>query len=308
MSPRDGTLDLVVVGAGPAGLAAAVIARSLGLSARVFEQAATAGGQLLGNPTPIPDCPGVEAPTGPALAAGLRAHVDRAGAVIDTGVAVHAVDLETGRITTNRGAVDARFVILATGVRPRTLGVPGERAEHGRGPWPAARAQGERYRGLPVVVIGGGDVALEEAAIFAQRGARVTLVHRGTHLAGRADFRAAVVENPAITVLTGTSLVGIEGEAAVTGARVVRAEETWVIPAAGVFICAGSAPNSELFAAQVETDPYGFVVTDVRQRTSATRGYAAGDVCAMSAWSVAAALGQAAAAVKDIERRVLAAV
>jgi thioredoxin reductase (NADPH) len=197
----------------------------------------------------------------------------------------------------------ARFVLLATGARRRTLGVPGERDELGRGLSPAARRYGDQFAGRTVLVVGGSDVALEEAALFSRVCDRVILAHRGTAFRGRADFRADVEREDRIDVRFGTTLLGIEGEPSVEAALLRGPSGPYREEVAAVVVCAGLAPNSELVASEVRTDPQGYVITDVQQRSSEARLYAAGDVCAGSAWSVAAAIGQAAIAVKDMERR-----
>jgi thioredoxin reductase (NADPH) len=296
--------DLLILGAGPAGLAAATVARALGLDALVLEGGARPGGQLLVTPTPIPDCPGLPASTGPALAEQLAAHLAQGGGAVRTGHHVERVDVREGVVTAGGEHHRARFLLLATGARPRRLGVPGERAELGRGPSPAARRYGDRYRDRAVLIVGGGDVALEEAVLFARAGARVILAHRGDGFRARRDFRSALEAEPRVDVRLRTKLCAIEGEPEVTRALLVGPEGPFHAEVGAVFVCAGLAPNSELVAGQVETDAQGFVVTGVAQRTSAGRLYAAGDVCSGSTWMAAAAIGQAATAVKEVERRI----
>ncbi|MDI1451925.1 FAD-dependent oxidoreductase [Polyangium sp. 6x1] len=307
LSPDDGALprelDVVIIGAGPAGISAAVVAQALKLRVALLEAGEKAGGQLLRNPTPILDAPGLDVPTGMAMADRLMDHLTRLGGQVRTGGSAARVHAASGEVEVSGELLRAKFLLLATGARPRTLGIPGESGALGRGPSPAARRFGDLYRGRTVLVVGGGDVALEEAALFARICERVFLVHRGSELRGCADFRAAVAAEPRIEVLLETTLLSIEGEAEVRGARLRGPEGAFDVKVDGVFICAGLAPNSELIRGQAELDAQGFVHTDIRQRTSAPRLYAAGDVCAGSAWSVAAALGQAAIAVKDMERR-----
>ncbi len=295
--------DLIVVGAGPAGLAAGITARALRLRAVVLDAGPEPGGQLLANPTPILDCPGIEANTGSELARKLRQHLERLGGEVRHAT-VQRLDAAAGTVELAGERLSTSTLLLATGARRRRLGVPGERDEPGRGLSPAARRYGPRFAGRPVVVVGGGDVALEEAALFARLCPRVLLVHRGTSLRGRPDFRAAVAADPRIEVQLETRLTAIIGDAeeveaaVLTGPAGERRVET-----AAVVVCAGLAPNSELVSGQIELDDAGAVRVDLRQRSSVARLYAAGDVCAGSSWTVASAMGQAAIAVKDIERR-----
>ena len=302
--PSRGEVDLIILGAGPAGLSAAVVAQVLKLRAITLDALDRPGGQLLRNPTPIRDCAGLDSPTGMELAGKLHDHLVRLGGEVKTGRHITRIDAERGEVDASGELLRARFLLLGTGARPRTLGIPGERDELGRGRCPAARRYGHLYRGKAVLVVGGGDVALEEATLFAENCERVTLVHRGSQFRGRPDLGALVASNPRIDVRMNTALTAILGDDEVLGARIEGPSGASRVEVAGVFICTGLAPNSELLRGQIDMDPLGYVVTDVRQRTSAPRLYAAGDVCARSAWSVAAAIGQGAAAVKDMERRI----
>jgi thioredoxin reductase (NADPH) len=273
------------------------------MRALVLEAGDQPGGQLLRNPTPLLDCPGFELPTGETLARALTGHLTRLGGEVRTGLRALALDAARGEVTVPGATLRASFLLLATGGRRRTLGVPGEAPTLGRGIWPAARRHGEEFRGRPVLVVGGGDVALEEAALLAPITGRVILAHRGAEFRGRPDFQAAVRADPRIEILLGTQLLSIDGYPAVAGARLSGPGGERRVAVAGVLICAGNAPNDELVRGQAEADEQGFLRTDVRQRTSAPRLYAAGDLCSLSAWSAAAAIGQGAIAIKDIERR-----
>lgn len=298
-----GELDLIILGAGPAGLSAAVVAEVLKLRSITLDASDQPGGQLLQNPAPIRDCAGLDSPSGMALASKLHEHLTRLGGEVKTGRRIPRVDAARGEVVASGEILRARFLLLATGARPRTLKIPGERDEPGRGPSPAARSHGHRYKGKTVLVVGGGDLALEEALLFADICERVILIHRGSRFRARPDFRALVEASPRIEVRMNTALKVILGENEVKGAHLEGPDGAIDVEIAGAFICAGIAPHSELLQGQIDMDPQGYVITDVRQRTSAPRLYAAGDVCARSAWSVAAAIGQGAAAVKDMERR-----
>jgi thioredoxin reductase (NADPH) len=239
-----------------------------------------------------------------ALASQLHEHLTRVGGEVKTGRRVTRVDAALGEVEASGELLRARFLLLATGARPRMLNIPGERDELGRGSCPAARRHGHLYKGKTVLIVGGGDVALEEALLFADICERVLLIHRGSRFRARPEFQADVEASPRIEARMNTALVAIEGENEVNGARLEGPGGASRVEVAGVFICAGLAPHSELLRGQIDMDPLGYVITDVRQRTSAPRLYAAGDVCARSAWSVAAAIGQGATAVKDVERRI----
>lgn len=299
-----GELDLIILGAGPAGLSAAVVAEVLKLRSITLDAGNEPGGQLLRNPAAIRDCAGIDSPSGMTLASKLHEHLTRLGGEVKTGRRVTRVDAARGEVEASGELLRARFLLLATGARARTLNIPGERDEPGRGPGQAARSHGHLFQGKTVLVVGGGDLALEEALLFSEICDRVLLIRRGSRFRARPDFRAPVEASPRIEVHMNTALLAIEGEDKVKAALIEGPRGVSRVEVAGVFVCAGIAPHSELLRGQIDMDPLGYVITDVRQRTSAPRLYAAGDVCAHSAWSVAAAIGQGAAAVKDMERRI----
>jgi thioredoxin reductase (NADPH) len=191
-------------------------------------------------------------------------------------------------------------------VRARRLGVPGERELAGRGVHGSATKHARRYAGARAVVVGGGDAAVEEALILAREGAEVTVVHRRDELSARHDFRARAAADPHIRFVLGTRVEAIEGAGRVERVRLVGPDGPLALDADAVFPCVGVEPNNELVADLARLDALGYIVVDERQRTSTDWIYAAGDVTSHSAWSVAAAVGQGAAAVKDISRRIAA--
>jgi thioredoxin reductase (NADPH) len=297
-------LDLIVVGAGPAGMSAALWARELKLRFVALEDAARPGGQLHRVYNRVADYPGVAAPHGAALAGLFADHLRSQGVAIRTHSAATRVDAARRAVVADGEELTAAYLLLATGVRRRTLGVPGEAEFAGRGVCPSATRHAEEFRGERVLVVGGGDAALEEALILARVCERVTLVHRGERFRGRPDFRERVAADPRIETITGARLAAIEGGERVERARLSVAGVEREVPVAGVFVCVGVLPNTEVVAGELALDDAGYVPTDSRQRTSADRVYAAGDVCAGSSLTIAAAVGQGAAAVKDISRRI----
>jgi thioredoxin reductase (NADPH) len=305
-APAPDKLDLIILGSGPAGLSAATVARALGLRALLLEAAPRPGGQLLANPLPAYDCPGFNGLTGIDIATRLVEDLKRAGGALRTRCRIARVDPARGTVFLPGETLQARFLLLATGAKRRTLGVPGESDALGRGPSPAARRHAHLYRGRSVLIVGGGDVALEEALLFAEHCERVLLIHRSRSLRARPEFRDAIATHERIEVRMDTTLEAIFGEPMVSGAQIRSPSGAELVEVAGVFICAGLAPNSELVRGQVETDDEGFVRIDGHQRTSAPRLYAAGDICAGAPWQIATAIGQAAHAVKDMQRRIYA--
>jgi thioredoxin reductase (NADPH) len=297
-------VDLLVIGAGPAGMSAALWARRLDLEALVLDAGDRPGGQLWRIPGPVPDYPGLEPTLGADVAARFAASLAATDVSVRTGAVVERLDAVQATVELAGGErLSARFLVLATGVRPRRLGVPGESDVVGRGPAPVAYRHAPAFAGRRVLVVGGGDAALEEALLLAPVAEHVTVAHRGDRLTARPAFVDAVRRDPRIELRLGQRLVAILGDADVSGAELETTEGRIVIPVQGVFVCAGVQPNSELVRGQVDLDAAGFVRTGPMQRTSADRVYAVGDVCSGAALSIAAAVGQGATAVKDIQRR-----
>jgi thioredoxin reductase (NADPH) len=296
-------LDLVIVGGGPAGIAAALWAWDLKLRFAALDAGREPGGQLHRVYNQVADYPGVEAADGAGIARAFAEHLARHRVELRAGVAAERLDAESGAVEAGGVRLVARFVLLATGVRRRALGVPGEAELAGRGVCPSATRHAGEFAGRRVLVAGGGDAALEEALILAEVCDRVTLAHRGASFRARPDFRARVAAHPRIEVLFGAELRAIVGDGRVEGVRLNRAAADETLAVEGVFVCVGVEPNSEIARGQLGLDPAGYVVTDVRGRTSADRVYAAGDVRAGSSWTIAGAVGDGASAVKDVSRR-----
>ena len=297
-------LDLIVVGGGPAGLSAALWAWDLRLSFVAFDAGPVPGGQLHRVYNKVADYPGLEARDGAGIARAFADHLARHAVEVRRSSAVESVDAAAGVVVAGGERFAASFVVLATGVRKRRLGVPGEAELLGRGVCPSASKYAPEFAGKRVVVVGGGDAALEEALILAETCELVTLVHRGSEFRARPDFRARVAAHPRVRVLFGTRILAIEGRERVEGAVLDSEPGGPPVAVEGVFVCAGVEPNVELVRGQVELDRAGYVVTDVRGRTTADRLYAAGDVRAGSSWTIAGAVGDGAAAVKDVSRRI----
>lgn len=297
------SLDVVIVGAGPAGISAAIWAHTLKLRFAIVESAAVAGGQLLRVYNRVVDYAGMPSENGAALAERLRGHAGELGVAIRTGASVSSVDLERGVLKVDDAEVESRFVVLATGVRARSLGIPGEAAFVGRGVSPSASRYAEQFRDRRVLVVGGGDAAFEEALILAGVCREVTLVHRSATFSARADFRERVASDPRIHVIEFAELIEIEGADHVERVRLQVRGEGSALDVDGVFICAGVEPNSELVADQVEFDARGYVAVDTRMRSSNSLLYAVGDVRSGSSLTIAAAVGEGATAIKDIQRR-----
>lgn len=297
-------LDVAIIGAGPAGLSAGIWAHSLKLRYGLYESAGEAGGQLRRVYNRIVDFAGGTAENGSVLARRFIDHASELGVSIRRDSVVSGLDLTRGVLSVGTDEIEARAFVLATGVRARKLGIPGEADFVGRGVSPSASRFAEDFRGRPVVVVGGGDAAFEEALILAEVCPSVSLVHHSDAFRARLDFRARVAANPRIHVIAFAELHEIEGADEVERVRIAVRGESKTLDVSGVFVCVGVVPNSELVAGSVTLDKRGYVVVDSNMRSADDRLYAVGDVRSGSSLTIAAAVGEAATAIKNIQRSI----
>jgi len=293
-------IDIAIIGGGPAGLAAALYG-ARGRAETVVFESQLPGGQIITTDW-IENYPGMpEGLNGSRIAELMHAHAEKFGAQFRTFAAVEKIATERGGflITADGEESLARTVILATGARPLTLGIPGEAEFTGRGVSWCATCDGALYRGKVVAVVGGGDAALEEALFLTKFAERVHLVHR------RDEFRAArciqerAHANEKVEFHLSRTPVEILGEGGKVSALVLRAtaggpdEE---IAVAGVFEFVGVRPESELVAGLVELADGGWVKVDSSMATSYAGLFAAGDVTDTPLKQVVTAAGQGATA------------
>jgi thioredoxin reductase (NADPH) len=286
--------DLVIVGAGLAGLTAGLVGARFGLKLAIVDQG-TVGGQVL-NVEKIENFPGF-----PDGVAGF----DLGPIVMDQAAAAGAefvMDSVTGlevagdeRVVRCAGtALSARTVIVAAGSALKLLGIPGEAEFLGKGVSQCASCDAPFFVGKDVVVIGGGDSALDEAAVLAEHGAQVTIVHRGAEFSAQ---RAAIDRLGAnIQTLFETEVQAIGGTDTVSSVTLRTNGATRELPLAGVFVFVGLEPNTAFLRGVVELDPVGHIVTDVRLQTSVPGVFAAGDIRQASVAQLVAAAGDGATA------------
>lgn len=294
------SLDLVIVGAGPAGVSAALWAQSFGLATRVIEAGRTAGGQLHHVHQRLTNLPGSGGGDGPALARSLADELTTSSVEVRYGSAATALEPEAPAVRTADGERHAaRAVLVATGVRRRRLEVPGEREYEGRGVSWSATHDRACLSGEEVVVAGGGDAAYENALLLAEVGCQVTLAVRGEPRARR-EFREPVESSPRIEVVTQTRITEIVGEERVRAVRLAGPHGSFELPAAGLVVKVGVIPNTEWCTQALECDPQGYVPVDEHFGTLHPHVWAAGDVARPPLSGIAVAMGQGALAVHTI--------
>lgn len=299
--------NLIIIGSGPSGYTAAVYAARANLNPLVFEGSVTAGGALM-NTTDVENFPGFpEGIMGPELMDNFRAQAERFGAelVADD---VTSVDL-TGDIKTvtlgDGSTHQARAVVLATGSGYRKLGVDGEDRLSGRGVSWCATCDGFFFREQNIVVVGGGDSAVEEATFLTRFASKVTLVHRRDELRASKIMVDRAMANDKIEFAWNSEVAEIHGEQTLEGLtlRDTVTGETRRIDATGLFIAIGHDPRSELLVGQVDLDDEGYVlVAEGSTATNLPGVFAAGDLVDHTYRQAITAAGTGCAASLDAER------
>jgi thioredoxin reductase (NADPH) len=298
--------DAIVIGAGAAGLSAALWCDELGLDTLVVEREREVGGQLLRVYNPIRNHLGTEAKDGRSLRDRMAAQVEDREFDLWTEAEIESVDLRAKRVRLRSGEeLQSLALVIATGVRRRKLGVPGEEEFAGRGVLESGTRDRDTVAGEDVLVVGGGDAAAENALTLAEVCPTVTLVHRGKKLSAREEFAERVRDDHRITVFTEATLQSILGGEHVEAAEILRAGaiKPFRMAVRGVLIRVGVEPSSELFRDQLHTDARGYVVVSGEQETSVEMVFAVGDISNPLAPTVSGATGAGATAAKVIASR-----
>ncbi|HZN07062.1 MAG TPA: FAD-dependent oxidoreductase [Pyrinomonadaceae bacterium] len=298
--------DVIIVGAGPAGLSAAFWCDELGLDTLVLEQAEQIGGQLHRVYNPIHNYLGVKTRNGQELLELFSREVDDADFDLWTGTVIDSADLRAKRISLRSGEVlQAISIIIATGVRPRELGIPGEKEFAGKGVIESGTRDRELFKGKDVCVIGGGDAAVENALLLAEVCPTVTVVHRGKKLRARREFAERVQPNNRITVFTESVVTRIIGGAEVEAVEIQRKGglKPFQLAVGGVLVRIGVEPNTELFREQLAVDEKGYVSVNSECETGVPMVFAVGDVSNPRAPTISGATGAGATAAKVIAAR-----
>ena len=298
--------DVIIIGAGPAGLSTAFWCDELGLDTLLLEQDAQVGGQLHRVYNPIANYPGVKTNNGKELLELFVKDLDAAEFDLWTGTTISSVDLRAKRISLASGEnLQSISIVIATGVRPRQLGVPGEKELAGKGMIESGTRDRELFAGQDVCVVGGGDAAVENALLLSEVCPTVTLVHRGKKLRARRELAERLQSSHCITVFTESVLTRIIGEEQVVAVEIQRKEglKPFQLAVRGVLIRIGVEPNTELFREQLKTDEKGFIAVNSQQETDVSMVFAIGDVANPVAPTISGATGAGATAAKAIAAR-----
>lgn len=299
--------DLIIIGAGPAGLAAGIYASRARLSAIIIEQNFVNGGQII-DTYEIDNYPGLPGLSGMDLASKMAEHAEKLGVQTVYGY-VQSLDL-TGpvkKVITDEETYEAKAVIIASGATHSKLGAEGENQYGGMGVSYCATCDGAFYRGKDVLVVGGGDVAVEDAIFLARGCNKVYVVHRRDELRAAKILQENLLSLPNVEMVWNSNLKSITGGMKVEKATVVnkfdKSERT--IPVSGVFIAVGIQPRSEFARNHVAMDEKGYIVADETGATSVPGVFAAGDVRTKQLRQVVTAVADGANAVTSAEKYLL---
>ena len=291
--------DVIIVGAGPAGLTAAIYAARARLSFIVIERFSP-GGQIM-----LSDCvenyPGFpEGVSGMELMDRMRKQAEYFGAKIITGEAKGLEEYRRMKVLyVDSEWYEAKTIIIATGTSPKKLEVPGEEEFVGRGVSYCATCDGPFYRGQTVAVVGGGDTAVQEAIFLTKFASKVYLIHRRDKLRAAPILQERFFQNPKIEVIWNTVVERIEGNSSVENLvlKNVKTGEKRNLKVAGVFIFIGIRPNTAFVRDVLDLDLSGFIITNENLETNIPGVYAAGDVRRKSLRQVITACADGAASV-----------
>jgi thioredoxin reductase (NADPH) len=299
--------EVVIIGAGPAGMTAGMYAGRAMLRAVVLERGAP-GGELL-NTEIIEDYPGFEHIDGWDLAQKFDSHARKFGAELHTATVERVRKAEDGWFETVTDAGDvyrSPTVILTAGGTPVKLGVPGELEYAGKGVSYCAICDGAFFKGHRIAVVGGGDAAVEESDFLTRYGEKVYLIHRREQLRASKILQKRVFDNPKIEVIWNTVVDRVEGDAQglvkTLHLRDVSTDETTALAATGLFVFIGFRPNTGIVDGHARHDEGGYLITDGNMETSIRGLFAAGDVRAQLARQITTAVGDATTAAIAAEK------
>lgn len=299
--------DMIIIGSGAAGLAAAIYGMRARLSTIIIEKQPMSGGQII-NTYDVDNYPGLPGIGGFDLAMKFREHADALGAQFVT-EQVQSVELSgaTKKVVTDANTYEGRTVVIATGATHRKLQIPGEKKLTGMGVSYCATCDGAFFRGKEVAVIGGGDVALEDALFLARGCSKVYLIHRRDTFRGAKVLQEKVFATENIEILWDTVPEEIKGEQQVEALSLSnkKTKETSEISVQGVFVAVGIEPNTELFSGILDMDESGYIKAGEEGVTSMPGVFAAGDVRTKQLRQIITAAADGANAVTSVERYLL---
>ncbi|MDD7326587.1 MAG: thioredoxin-disulfide reductase [Lachnospiraceae bacterium] len=292
--------DTVIVGSGPAGLTAAIYAKRAGLATLLIENTPVGGGQIATTDR-VDNYPGLPGINGMELGMKFREHAEELGCEFRDG---QVVKVEPDKVTLDNGTtIDTKTVVLALGADHRQLGVPGENEFRGKGVSYCATCDGAFFRKKDVAVVGGGDVALDDAIYLSRFASRVYLIHRRDEFRGAQSLVDEASSKENVTFVMDTVVNQVDGENMVTGVETENKKtgEKSTIPVNGVFMAVGTQPNTAGIEGLPDTDEKGYVIAGEDCVTSIPGIFAAGDLRTKQLRQVITAAADGANAITSVQ-------
>ena len=296
---------MIIIGSGPAGLTAAIYAARAGLEPLMVE-GMERGGQLMIT-TDVENFPGFpDGVMGPELMEQMRKQAERFGTRIVTSN-VTDVDFSERpfKVWVGKDLYEGDSIVISTGASARWLGVPGEGRLTGFGVSACATCDGFFFRDRELVVVGGGDTAMEEALFLTKFASKVTVLHRRDEFRASTIMSARVMDHPKIEVMWNTAVEEVYGETLVEGVKIrnTLTDEISDLATEGVFVAIGHDPNTKVFTDRLELDDDGYIITEPGESLTSVEGvYAAGDVTDKVYRQAVTAAGMGCQAALDAER------
>lgn len=297
--------DLIIIGSGPAGLSAAVYGKRAGLDLLVIEENPMSGGQVL-NTYEVDNYLGMPGMNGFDMGMKFKEHADTAGAQFQTAHVAEIIDEGDKKTvkTADGTSYEARTLILATGAQHRMLGANGEDTYKGKGVSYCATCDGAFFRKKDVAVVGGGDVAVEDAIYLSRMCSKVYLIHRRDSLRAAKGLQDKLKACENVEILWDRTVQDIYGTGVVEGVKLshVKDKTEEDLAVAGVFIAVGMHPNTEAFRGIVSCDEQGYVMAGEDCATQTPGIFAAGDLRTKQVRQIVTAVADGACAVASVER------
>ena len=299
--------DVIIIGSGPAGMGAAIYGKRAGLDTLVLEGTGMSGGQVT-QTYEVDNYLGLPGVNGFDMAMTFQAHMDKLGAEFEMGV-VNKVEKKEGyfEVITDEKTYETKTVILATGASHNKLMVPGEEELAGMGVSYCATCDGAFFRGKTTMVVGGGDVAIEDAIFLARGCEKVYLVHRRDELRGAKILQDNLMSLPNVEIIWDSVVQEIQGDEQVEQVKILNrktGDETQ-IKVDGIFIAVGIHPNTECFANLVETDDNGYIVAGENCETSVPGIFVAGDTRTKELRQIITAVADGANAINSVQKHLI---
>lgn len=295
--------DLLIIGSGPAGLGAAIYGERAGLNLAVIDRSPISGGQVL-TTYEVDNYLGLPELSGSDMSERFREHADKLGVTFLMAEVKQVEDLGEKKVVhTDEGNFEAKAVILATGATHAMLGVEGEMKLAGMGVSYCATCDGAFFRGRTVAVVGGGDVAVEDAIFLAGICKKVYLIHRRDTLRAADSLQKKLMSLPNVEVLWNSEVSEIQGGDMVESLVILQnqTKEETILEVNGIFIAVGIIPNTEMLQGLVDMDEQGYILADESCMTSVPGIFAAGDIRKKALRQIITAVADGANAVNSVQ-------